>query len=123
VPESVLGIKEVPSTGAIGIEGAIPVDWIVAGGMVLGALLMALGTAALRTGWTLPWARRHVTRPGMYGLGGVLMGLPVFVQGFFYFDIVPEPSWEVRFFGMNVLLLSGIALSGISQLGHRKPQR
>jgi hypothetical protein len=42
--------------------------------MTVGVLEIALGTASIRTGWTLPWVRRHVARPRIYGLGAVLVG-------------------------------------------------
>ncbi|GAA5707359.1 hypothetical protein Save01_08222 [Streptomyces avermitilis] len=91
-------------------------DWFVGLGMVLGVLAIALGTVSIRTGWTLSWARRHVARPRVYGLGGLLVGTPCTVQGLFYFGIVPSPSWEIRFFSMNVLLLSGLVLLGVGQM-------
>ncbi|MFH8935394.1 hypothetical protein [Streptomyces griseosporeus] len=95
--------------------------WTVAGGMVFGVLLVALGVAALRTGWTLPWARGRVTRMRMYGWGAVLVGVNPVVQGLFYFRIAPDLSWNVRFFSMNALLFTGLLLIGVSQM--RLPRR
>ncbi|GHB51197.1 hypothetical protein GCM10010306_051110 [Streptomyces umbrinus] len=91
-------------------------DWVVGVGMVLGVLAIALGTASIRTGWTVPWARRYVARPRLFGLGAVLVGTPGMVQGLFYFGIVPGPSWEIRFFSTNALLLCGLALLGVGQM-------
>ena len=38
------------------------------------------------------------------------------VQGLFYFGIVPGPSWDIRFFNTNALLLCGLALLGVGQM-------
>ncbi|MET9793330.1 hypothetical protein [Streptomyces canus] len=91
-------------------------EWVVGSGMVLGLLAVALGVASMRTGWTLPWVRRRVTRPRIYGLGGLLVGAPCVIQGLFYFHVVPSPSWEFRFFGTNALMFSGLILMGVSQM-------
>ena len=91
-------------------------EWVVGSGMVLGLLAVALGVASMRTGWTLPWVRRRVTRPRIYGLAGLLMGAPCVIQGVFYFHVVPSPSWEFRFFGTNALMFSGLILMGVSQI-------
>ncbi|MEU6661965.1 hypothetical protein [Streptomyces sp. NPDC046821] len=94
-------------------------EWIVGIGMLFGLLCIIAGIAALRTGWAPRWMRRHVTRPSLYGLGLLLVGLPVFVQGFFYFHLVASPSWEVRFFGLNAFLFSGLILIGVGQMRRR----
>ncbi|MFF0095117.1 hypothetical protein ACFYSF_35000 [Streptomyces canus] len=90
-------------------------EWVVGSGMVLGLLAVALGVASMRTGWTLPWVRRRVTRPRIYGLAGLLTGAPCVIQGF-YFHVVPSPSWEFRFFGTGAFMFSGLILMGVSQM-------
>ncbi|MFF7492984.1 hypothetical protein [Streptomyces rubiginosohelvolus] len=90
--------------------------WVVGTGAFLGLLAIALGIVALRTGWILPTARRHVTRPKLHGLGALLMGASPLLQSLFYFRILPSVSWEVRFFGGNVFLLAGLLLIALSQL-------
>lgn len=89
-------------------------SWVVAVGMIGGMALLALGAVSLRTGWTL--ARRHVSRPRLYGLGALLVGTPCFLQGLFYFRLIPVPSWEARFFGCNALLFAGLTLLAVSQM-------
>lgn len=91
-------------------------EWVVGSGVLGGLLLIALGTASIRTGWTLPGVGRHVTRPSIYGLGALFVGAPCVIQGLFYFRIVPTPSWEIHFFGANALLLSGLVLMGLGQM-------
>lgn len=91
-------------------------DWVVGTGAFLGLLAIALGIVTLRTGWILPTARRHVTRPQLHGLGALLVGASVLLQGLFYFRILPSVSWEGRFFGGNALLFAGILLIALSQL-------
>ncbi|MGV9991533.1 hypothetical protein [Streptomyces sp. NPDC003374] len=90
--------------------------WLVGIGMALGLLALVYGAVSVPTGWTLPWTRRHLTHPRLHGLGAALIGLPVLAQGMFYFGILPDPSWEARFFGLNLLLLSGLALLAFGQL-------
>jgi hypothetical protein len=91
-------------------------EWVVGVGMFLGLLAMAEGTAAIRTGWTSPWPRRRVIPPRIYGLGAALTGVPLVVQGLFYFRIVPSPSWDYHFLGTNALMLVGIILMGAGQM-------
>ncbi|MEW2299948.1 hypothetical protein AB0958_08190 [Streptomyces sp. NPDC006655] len=79
-------------------------------------LLIASGVVTLRTGWTLPTARRHVTRPRLHGLGALLMGISLFLQGLLHFRVLPSVSWDARFFGGNALLLAGLLLIILSQL-------
>ncbi|WSQ12873.1 hypothetical protein OG604_36725 [Streptomyces sp. NBC_01231] len=92
-------------------------EWVVGSGMVLGLPAIALGVASMRAGWTLPWVRRRVTRPRVYGIGALLVGATCVIQGLFYFHVVPKPSWEFQFFGTNALLFSGLILMGVSQMG------
>ncbi|MGW2821712.1 hypothetical protein ACWC24_11985 [Streptomyces sp. NPDC001443] len=91
-------------------------EWVVGVGMVLGLLFMALGVASIRTGWTLPWARRHVRHPRLYGTGALLMGMSCVLQGLFFFDALPTLSWEARFLSGNGLLLGGMLVLAASQL-------
>ncbi|WP_037628766.1 hypothetical protein [Streptomyces aureus] len=90
--------------------------WVVGAGAFLGLLAIVLGVVTIRTGWILPTARRHVTRPELHGFGAMLTGTPVVVQSLFYFRLLPSVSWEVRFFGGNALLLAGLLLIILSQL-------
>ncbi|WP_326706115.1 hypothetical protein [Streptomyces cyaneofuscatus] len=89
--------------------------WVVGAGMLLGLLFIAMGTATLRTGWLLPTARRHVTRPQLHGLGALLTGASLVLQSLLHFRVLPGVSWEVRFYGGNALLLGGMLLLLVSQ--------
>ncbi|MEU3519077.1 hypothetical protein ABZ770_28035 [Streptomyces sp. NPDC006654] len=97
--------------------------WVVGTGAVLGMLAIVSGIVTLRTGWILPTARRHVTRPHLHGLGALLMGISVALQGLLYFRVLPGVSWEARFFGGNALLLAGLLLITLSQLLPLRPSR
>ncbi|ALC32149.1 hypothetical protein ABE83_26325 [Streptomyces sp. CFMR 7] len=77
---------------------------------LLGVLAIALGTVTLRTGWVLPTARRHVTRPRLHGGGVLLIGASLLLQSLLHFGVLPSVSWEVRFYGGNALLLGGALL-------------
>ncbi|SCD70380.1 hypothetical protein GA0115243_103870 [Streptomyces sp. ScaeMP-e83] len=90
--------------------------WVVGTNLLLGLLLIAMGSAALRTGWIVPTARRHVTRPRLYGCGALLMGASLVLQSLMYFGALPGLSWEARFLGGNALLLGGVLLMLVSQL-------
>ncbi|MFJ8857069.1 hypothetical protein ACIRD8_01420 [Streptomyces sp. NPDC102451] len=90
--------------------------WVAATGMLIGLLAIALGISTLRTGWILPPARGHVTRPRLCGLDALLTGASVLLQCLVQFHILPGVSWEVRFFGGNALLLSGLLLTALSHL-------
>ena len=90
--------------------------WAVGTGAFLGLLAITLGIITLRTGWILPTARRHVTRPRLHGLGALLTGASIVLQGLFYFRVLPSVSWEARFFGGNALLFAGLLLIFLSQL-------
>ncbi|MFE5025627.1 hypothetical protein ACFRAO_20410 [Streptomyces sp. NPDC056656] len=93
-------------------------EWFIGIGVLGGLALITAGAASMRTGWTPPWSR--VTRPSVYGLGTLLVGVPCVVQGLFYFRTLPSPPWEVRFFGLNVLVFSGLILIGVSQMRRRR---
>ncbi|MEU4134109.1 hypothetical protein [Streptomyces wuyuanensis] len=90
--------------------------WVGGTGAFSGLLVIALGIVTLRTGWIVPTARRHVTRPHLHGLGAPLTGSSVVLQGLFCFRVLPSVSWEARFFGGNALLLTGLLLIGPSRL-------
>ncbi|WP_435239667.1 hypothetical protein [Streptomyces sp. YPW6] len=90
--------------------------WVVGTGAFLGLLAIIWGTVTLRTGWMVPTARRHVTRPQLHGLGALLTGTSPLLQSLFYFRILPSISWEVRFFGGNAFLFAGIILIALSQM-------
>ncbi|MEU0916221.1 MULTISPECIES: hypothetical protein [Streptomyces] len=89
--------------------------WVVGTGLLLGLLLIAMGTATLRTGWIVPTARRHVTRPQLHGIGALLMGASLVLQSLLYFGALPSVSWETRFYGGNALLLGGMLMLIVSQ--------
>ncbi|MEU0377651.1 hypothetical protein ABZ093_10170 [Streptomyces cyaneofuscatus] len=89
--------------------------WAVGTGLLLGLLLIAMGTATLRTGWIVPTARRHVTRPQLHGIGALLMGASLVLQSLLYFGALPSVSWETRFYGGNALLLGGMLMLIVSQ--------
>ncbi|MGW7224703.1 hypothetical protein [Streptomyces cyaneofuscatus] len=94
--------------------------WVVGTGLLLGLLLIAMGTVTLRTGWIVPTARRHVTRPQLHGIGALLMGASLVLQSLLYFGALPSVSWETRFYGGNALLLGGMLLLIV---GQSLPQR
>ncbi|WP_327258850.1 hypothetical protein [Streptomyces sp. NBC_01240] len=95
--------------------------WVVGANVLMGLLLIALGLVTLRTGWILPTARRHVTRPQLHGLGTLLTGTSLVFQGLFYFRILPSVSWEIRLFGGNAFLFAGLFLIIAGQLlAHRR---
>ncbi|MFE8976772.1 hypothetical protein [Streptomyces cyaneofuscatus] len=89
--------------------------WAVGTGLLLGLLLIAMGTATLRTGWIVPTARRHATRPQLHGIGALLMGASLVLQSLLYFGALPSVSWETRFYGGNALLLGGMLMLIVSQ--------
>ncbi|MGW5070852.1 hypothetical protein ACWEQJ_33040 [Streptomyces cyaneofuscatus] len=89
--------------------------WVVGTGLLLGMLLITMGTVTLRTGWIVPTARRHVTRPQLHGIGALLMGASLVLQSLLYFGALPSVSWETRFYGGNALLLGGMLLLIVSQ--------
>ena len=70
----------------------------------------------MRTGWTLPWVRRRVISPRVYGLAGLLVGALCVIQGLFYFHAVPSPSREFRFLVTSALMFSGLIFMGVSQM-------
>ncbi|MER8031231.1 hypothetical protein ABTZ78_19975 [Streptomyces bauhiniae] len=90
--------------------------WVVGVGMFLGLLAIGAGITTLRTGWMVPTARRRVTRPRLHGLGAVLTGASVLLQGLCYFRVLPDVPWEARFFGGNALLFGGLLLVALSQM-------
>lgn len=94
--------------------------WIVGTGMLLGVLAIAMGIATLRTGWVLPTARRHVTRPHLHGIGALLAGAPILLHGLVYFHLLPGVSWNVRFFGANALQFAGFLFIVLSQMPKRR---
>ncbi|MGW3246026.1 hypothetical protein [Streptomyces sp. NPDC001070] len=93
-------------------------NWVVGTGIVVGLPAMTAGAIALRTGRTVPWLRRKVLRPRIHWLGALLVGTPSVVQGLFHFQVLPGPYWEIRFFGGNALLFSGLLLMGLGQALH-----
>ncbi|MER7173987.1 hypothetical protein [Streptomyces mesophilus] len=92
--------------------------WVVTTNAFVGLLAIALGIVALRTGWTVPTARRHVTTPKFHGLGALLMGASLVLHSLVYVlgDVLPIVSWEARFFGGNALLIAGMVLIVLSYL-------
>ncbi|PJN10982.1 hypothetical protein CG723_08200 [Streptomyces sp. CB01635] len=58
------GVTRVP--GLLRSERSDTMTWVVGTGAFLGMLAIASGIVTLRTGWILPMARRHVTRPRLH---------------------------------------------------------
>ncbi|MFJ2291821.1 hypothetical protein ACIOG7_08920 [Streptomyces sp. NPDC087894] len=96
--------------------------WIAGAGVLIGLLAVVWGISTLRTGWLPPTARRQATRPRLHGLGVLLTGTSLLLQGAFHFGTEPGAYWEVRFFSGNALLLSGLLLIALSQLPLRRRQ-
>lgn len=90
--------------------------WVVGANALLGLLAITLGTVGIRTGWVLPTARRHVTRPRLHGLGALFIGASLLLRSLVYFRILPDLPWDVTFFGGSALLLGGMLLMALSQL-------
>jgi hypothetical protein len=88
----------------------VAVSWFAGVDVAVGLLALLAGAISLRTGRPLPGVRRPVRQPRLHGLGAVLIGVACLLQGFFHFGVIPSPSWEVRFFGANALLLCGLVL-------------
>ncbi|CAM5528059.1 hypothetical protein [Streptomyces pilosus] len=89
--------------------------WVVGIGVLVGLLMVASGVGTLRTGWVVPSARRHVARPKLYGLGALLIGVSILLQGLMYFRVLPSVPPEARYVGGNALLLGGLLLVALSQ--------
>ncbi|MEU7022992.1 hypothetical protein ABZ990_20355 [Streptomyces sp. NPDC046203] len=90
---------------------------IAAPGVVLGAG----GIAALRTGWILPWHRRHVRRPALHGWALPAMGVAFAAQA-----AVLLISFESGRLPQGLpLAASGILVAGVLLLGlaQRGPSR
>ncbi|MFI8093305.1 hypothetical protein ACIF9R_34180 [Streptomyces sp. NPDC086080] len=94
--------------------------WIAGIGVIVGLSAIVLGVVALRTGWVLPVARRHVVRPQVYGLGALLIGVSSLLQGLLGFRVLPGVPGEVRSVGGYALLAAGLLLVALSQ---RLPRR
>ncbi|MFF3602895.1 hypothetical protein [Streptomyces sp. NPDC002463] len=92
------------------------VAWVVGAGLLLGLLGTVLAGVVLRTGWVPPWNRRHVTRPWLFGAGILMASLGNVLMGLEYFGVLPEVSWEVRFFVGNGVIWAGVLLIGASQV-------
>ncbi|WP_328921019.1 hypothetical protein OG911_38425 [Streptomyces sp. NBC_00208] len=92
--------------------------------MLTGLLAIAMGLVTLRTGWVLPAARRHVTRPRLHGLGGLSIGASLVLQGLFDSRILPSLSWDIRFFGEIAFLFAGLLFISASRLmaPRRRPE-
>ena len=91
--------------------------WAVGGTCAfVGLLAVVLGTVTLRTGWVLPTARRHVTRPGLHGLGALFMGTSILLQGLVHLGILAGVSWEARVLGEIGCLFTGLLLIALSHL-------
>ncbi|MFE3249147.1 hypothetical protein [Streptomyces sp. NPDC059209] len=90
--------------------------WAGGAGALLGLLAITSGIVTLRSGWIVPTARRHVTRPRLHGLGALLTGTSLLAQSLFHFRVLPGVSWEARSVGGNALLLAGLLLIALGQL-------
>ncbi|MFB6780981.1 hypothetical protein ACFCX0_27005 [Streptomyces sp. NPDC056352] len=90
--------------------------WAVGAGVLMGLLAITLGLVTLRKRVDPATARRHVTRPQLRGLGGLLTGTSLVLQGLFNLRILPSVTWDIRFFGGNAFLFAGLLLISASQL-------
>ncbi|MDX3076523.1 hypothetical protein ACIP98_24045 [Streptomyces sp. NPDC088354] len=72
--------------------------WEAGAGILVGVLLIMLGTLALWTAWILPRVRHRVTSPRLYGLGAVAAGAYPVVQGLVASHVLPGAAWEVELF-------------------------
>ncbi|MBG7702389.1 hypothetical protein HCJ76_30980 [Streptomyces sp. MC1] len=97
-------------------------SWFAGFDMVVGVVALVFGSVSLRTGRALPGGRRRVRQPRLQGLGAALIGVACLLQGFFHFGLTPSPSWEVRFFGANTLILSGLVLLMAGGLRRRRTE-
>ncbi|MFD8211257.1 hypothetical protein ACFV2S_33240 [Streptomyces sp. NPDC059695] len=81
---------------------------------VLAALLVAGGVAALRTGWVMPWQRRWVHRPRLFGWAMVTVAGSAAFQASTAL-IAPRGIGAVAQGAALGLLLAGMILLTLSQ--------
>ncbi|MGW4162471.1 hypothetical protein [Streptomyces sp. NPDC004788] len=82
---------------------------------VVGIAAAICGTAALRTGWILPWLRSQVVRPKLYGFSQLLMGAGLLIQA--GSALADDPGDRVAVSGPATgILLAGVVLLFTSQL-------
>ncbi|MGT2530866.1 hypothetical protein ACU4GG_30225 [Streptomyces nojiriensis] len=77
---------------------------------VVALLVAAAGTATLTTGWMLPWQRKHVVRPRLFGWAQLLIAAALFVQlaglsvaGSPYASLFAMPGTVALLFGMVLI--------------------
>ncbi|MFF7442627.1 hypothetical protein [Streptomyces sp. NPDC008122] len=89
---------------------------MVGAGLSLGILGTVLAGVVLVTRWVPPWNRGHVASPLLFGVGILMASLGNVLMGLEYFGVLPEVSWEVRFFGFNGMTWAGVLVIGVSQI-------
>ncbi|MFE6099049.1 hypothetical protein ACFVQ4_03700 [Streptomyces laurentii] len=81
---------------------------------VLGIAGGVCGVAALRTGWILPWQRRHVRRPALHGWALLVMGGSLVAQAA-NLGTVPTGPFLTPPLAASGALLVGILLLVLAQ--------
>ncbi|WP_406277555.1 hypothetical protein OHT93_35280 [Streptomyces sp. NBC_00191] len=76
--------------------------WLVPSAVV-GTLIAASGTAAIRTGWLPKWQRRYVQRPRLWGYGQLLMAVYLGLQ--VTFGVLAGPDGRFVGVGAGVVLV------------------
>ncbi|MEV5011525.1 hypothetical protein AB0K74_12960 [Streptomyces sp. NPDC056159] len=84
----------------------------VAGVLVAGSAVLAV--VAIRTGWVLPWLRRRMFRPRLWGYGTLLGDAGLFVSFLTFRVLHSSLIGEVVFFTAMALIISGGVLSFLS---------
>ncbi|MFJ9823253.1 hypothetical protein ACIRSU_02620 [Streptomyces sp. NPDC101160] len=94
-------------------------SYIAIPGAVLGIALAIYGTAALRSGWILPWLRGQVVRPALYGSSQLLMGAALLTHAGSALAGDAGVRATVSLLGAG-LLLAGVGLLFASQLARSR---
>ncbi|MEV4428925.1 hypothetical protein ACN9M0_02935 [Streptomyces sp. R-07] len=93
-------------------------DWYVVIPSALALLLVASGTAALRTGWMTHWQRRRVVRTAPHGWGQLVFGAAMAVQA--WGQLADDPAFRAALGVATVLgLLGGCVLLVLAQVPRR----
>ncbi|MFJ4845049.1 MULTISPECIES: hypothetical protein [unclassified Streptomyces] len=75
---------------------------------MLASLFAASGVAGITQGWVVPWNRRRVSRPGLYGCGQLVFAFGLYWQALFAW-VINDPG--ARAWG--TLAGSAILLAGV----------
>ncbi|MFD6923149.1 hypothetical protein ACFV99_23440 [Streptomyces sp. NPDC059944] len=87
--------------------------YLVIPSVLLALLLVVSGVAAVTRGWVLPWNRRRVRAPRVYGWGQLVVAFALCWQAAFGLVIGDSDVRPVGTLIGSGILLSGILLSGI----------